>query len=238
MQKTSSMIFISYAHEDFEAAKRLYLDLKHAGLNIWLDKESLLPGQDWQIEIRRNIRNSSYFLALLSSNSVSKRGYVQREVAEALDVFKEFPESKVFIIPVRLDECKPSHEKLYTLQWADMFPCWKKGFNKILLSMQVPTEAFELFKCYLNEQVEAPRTRLCLDRYKITYEEAIKIAENALKIANSSYERGLARAMLGDFPCAEEDFGRSIELNPNNPDYYFDRGNIRLFLGGFRFSTN
>lgn len=33
-------IFISYAREDVEAARRLYRDLKNAELNPWLDEES------------------------------------------------------------------------------------------------------------------------------------------------------------------------------------------------------
>ena len=40
-------VFISYAREDSDAAKRLKKDLKDAGLNPWLDKEELLPGQNW-----------------------------------------------------------------------------------------------------------------------------------------------------------------------------------------------
>jgi hypothetical protein len=72
-------VFISYAREDFDAARILYDDLRAAGLIPWLDKESLLPGQQWEIEIKKAIENSTYFLAVLSSNSVDKRGYVQKE---------------------------------------------------------------------------------------------------------------------------------------------------------------
>jgi hypothetical protein len=38
------------------------------------------------------------FLALLSQNSVTKRGYVQKELSEALDILDEFPSSEIFII--------------------------------------------------------------------------------------------------------------------------------------------
>ena len=40
-------VFISYAREDSEAAKRLYQELKNAGFIPWLDKESLIAGQNW-----------------------------------------------------------------------------------------------------------------------------------------------------------------------------------------------
>ena len=65
-------VFISYAREDSAAAKRLYRDLKDAGLTPWLDNESLLPGQNWELEIRKAIKRSTYFLVVLSSNSADK----------------------------------------------------------------------------------------------------------------------------------------------------------------------
>jgi hypothetical protein len=43
---------------------------------------------------------------LLSSNSGEKIGYVQKELKEALEVLDEFPQSKRWLIPVRIDDCK------------------------------------------------------------------------------------------------------------------------------------
>ena len=65
-------IFISYAHEDTQAANRLYNDFKMSGLDPWLDTQSLLGGQNWRIAIKEAIKNSRYFIPLLSSNSVEK----------------------------------------------------------------------------------------------------------------------------------------------------------------------
>src|SRR6476660_3809331 len=128
-------VFISYARQDTEAANRLYNDLKLSGLEPWLDTESLLGGENWRISIKEAIRNSRYFVALLSSNSVEKIGYVQRELKEALEVLLEFPQSKRFIIPVRLDETRVDDEKLREIHIVDLFPDWKEGIRKILKSM-------------------------------------------------------------------------------------------------------
>ena len=54
------IVFISYASEDYDEARRLYEELKNANLDPWLDKESLLPGQDREIEIKKAIKNSTY----------------------------------------------------------------------------------------------------------------------------------------------------------------------------------
>ena len=42
------MVFICYAREDLEEAKRLCDSLKIVGLDPWFDKESLMPGQKWE----------------------------------------------------------------------------------------------------------------------------------------------------------------------------------------------
>lgn len=111
--------------------------MSKAGIQVWFDKKSLLPGQKWRNVIKTAIKNSRYFLAILSSNSVTQKGYVQKEVSEALDLLDEFPESEIFIIPIRLDECEPSHEKLKDLHWANLFSDWDDGLIKILASMGI-----------------------------------------------------------------------------------------------------
>ena len=79
-QGQETTVFISYAREDSNAAERLHKDLKDAGLTPWLDKESLIAGQNWKIAINKAIKNSRYFIPIFSSISVSKRGYVQKRI--------------------------------------------------------------------------------------------------------------------------------------------------------------
>jgi predicted aspartyl protease len=132
MKDQNEFIFLSYAREDQEIAEKLYRDLTAAGLEIWFDKESLLPGQKWKIEVKKAIKKCRFFIGLLSSNSVSKRGYVQKEIVYALDELDEFPQSEIFIIPVRVDDCKPTHENLNELNWLDLFPSYQNGLQKLL----------------------------------------------------------------------------------------------------------
>ena len=68
----------------------------------------------------------------MSSRSVDKRGYVQAEIRQAIDVLDQHPPSVPYLIPVRLDACKPTHERLSTVQWVDLFPKWRPGFLKLL----------------------------------------------------------------------------------------------------------
>jgi hypothetical protein len=64
---------IRYAREDSDAAMRLYNGLKNAGLNEWLDKYKIPPGQNWEYEIQDAIEHSRYIIPLFSSISVLTR---------------------------------------------------------------------------------------------------------------------------------------------------------------------
>jgi len=135
-------VFISYASEDFQQADRLYKDLKHAGLNPWIDKHNLLPGKNWEDEIENAIGQSRYFIPLFSSTSVKKVGVVQTEFRFALDVFKRYPPGMIFYIPVRLDDCKIPYKELKSIHRADLFPIsddniWKEVVNQILRAIAV-----------------------------------------------------------------------------------------------------
>ena len=131
-----TFIFISYAHEDYEVARRLYDDLATAGLRPWLDKIDLLPGENWRHRIAEEIKTCKYFLALLSSRSLSKRGFVQQELRLALEILEEVAIDEQFLIPVRVDESHPKDARLAALQWVDLFPDYAAGLAKLLRSLR------------------------------------------------------------------------------------------------------
>ncbi|MCP4105866.1 MAG: TIR domain-containing protein [Desulfobacteraceae bacterium] len=130
--ETANNVFISYAEQDYQKARKLCNDLENAGITTWLDKKDLLPGQNWRKVIPHIIRQSSHFLLLISSHSLTEQGYVQKEQKIALEKFDEFPENEIFIIPVRLDNIRPLDEKLQNIHWADLSSSYKKGFEQIL----------------------------------------------------------------------------------------------------------
>ncbi|MBD3343052.1 MAG: TIR domain-containing protein [Candidatus Lokiarchaeota archaeon] len=126
-------IFLSYAHEDTGMAKRIYQDLKRYGLDVWIDCESLLPGQNWKITIEKAIKESHYYLLLLSSHSMTKRGFIQKEMRIAYEMLEQCSEDDIYLIPIRLDDCEPSL-KLSDIHYIDLFPEseYQSGLKKIL----------------------------------------------------------------------------------------------------------
>src|SRR5918994_1816586 len=135
-------IFISYSHKDTEAANRLVNDLKEVDdpdkpqLELFLDKDSLLAGQDWKNVIDNAIKNTQYFVILLSNHSIEDNTYVHEELKVAKDIATQVKESEIYIIPVRLDECQIL-ESIQHLHTVDLFPNWKQGLEKILKAMGI-----------------------------------------------------------------------------------------------------
>jgi len=130
----SPKVFISYAREDIESASKIYNELKNAGIDVWMDKKNLMPGQNWENEIEDAISKSRYFIALFSSNSVSKRGYIQVEFKYAIEVFKKFPPEDIFYLPIRLDDCEIQYRELKKIETVDLFPIskWDEGIKRII----------------------------------------------------------------------------------------------------------
>lgn len=134
--ESGTLVFLSYASEDLTVALRLHEKLSDEGFQVWIDKLSLIPGQDWKAEIVRAIRASNAFVALLSTNSVGKRGYVQKELRIGLEVLAEMPPSRIYLIPVRAEPCVPQHSVLSDLHWLDLFPDFDAGVQRLVATIR------------------------------------------------------------------------------------------------------
>jgi hypothetical protein len=118
--KATSQIFISYAREDSDEVEQLYTRLFYAGFNPWMDKKDILPGERWEHSIEKAIKSSDFVLVFLSNKSVNKRGFLQREIREALDLWKEKLEDDIYLIPVRLEDCEVPGI-LSEFQWVNIY---------------------------------------------------------------------------------------------------------------------
>lgn len=115
-------VFLCHASQDKPVVRELYQRLLAEGwIDPWLDQEKLLPGQDWDLEIEKAVESADAVIACLSSRSVSKEGYIQKELRFVLDIALEKPEGAIFVIPLRLDECEVPR-RLRSWQYADYFP--------------------------------------------------------------------------------------------------------------------
>lgn len=135
-------LFLSYAREDADKVEQIYtrlLGTEAAGTRLkpWMDQRDLLPGELWKRRIEEAIRRSDFFLACISANSATKRGYLLRELRDALDIWQEYRDTDIYLIPVRLEDCQVP-EALQDFQWVDLFR--EDGWSKLFQAFDVGME--------------------------------------------------------------------------------------------------
>ena len=128
-------VFLAYAEEDRPAVRKLFAALQQAGFEPWMDQEKLLPGQNWPRAIERAIDLSRFFLGCFSKHSTVKRGYFQSELRYALDLAARIPDDKIFMMPVRLNECELPKRVASKTQYVDLFPNWDEGVATLVEAM-------------------------------------------------------------------------------------------------------
>jgi len=73
-------VFLCHASPDKTAVRDLYRRLKADGFDVWLDEERLLPGHEWEYEIRKAVRAADAIIVCLSQQAVTRTGFVQDEI--------------------------------------------------------------------------------------------------------------------------------------------------------------
>jgi outer membrane protein assembly factor BamD (BamD/ComL family) len=90
------------------------------------------------VEIPRAVREADAVVICLSNKSITKEGYVQKEIKFALDSAEEKAEDTIFLIPARLEDCVVP-ERLGRWQWVDLFE--ENGFVRLLRSLKLRADA-------------------------------------------------------------------------------------------------
>lgn len=166
-------IFLCHATEDKPQVIELHNLLIKQGADPWLDSEKILPGQEWNFEINKALDESDVILLCLSKRSVSKEGYVQKEIRIALDRALEMPEGRIFLIPVKLEECALP-QRISSYQWVDLFNA--NGMGKLIQSLNLRASQVDAHP--LSKDGAAPIVKKSTPKQKPHQEGGINIQGN------------------------------------------------------------
>jgi hypothetical protein len=147
-------VFISYAYEDREKVKPIYERLKKEGFSPWLDTERIAPGQNWKEAIEKAISDTDVVLVCFSQHSLSKEGFIQKEIRSVLSNAEEKPEGTVFVIPIRLDD-SPIPSFLRKWQFADLST--GIGVDKLIQSLKFRAKQLGLDESQIQEVIKQDR---------------------------------------------------------------------------------
>jgi len=119
----SKAVFLSYASQDAEAAKRICDTLRAAGIEVWFDQSELRGGDAWDQMIRRQIKACYLFVPVISANTQSREeGYFRREWNLAVARTLDMAEDRAFLLPIVIDGTSDSEarvpEKFREVQWT------------------------------------------------------------------------------------------------------------------------
>lgn len=96
-------IFLSYASDDKDIARKIADKLIKSGVRVWFDMYELKTGDSLAAAIRNAISASDYLVVLLSPNSVNSV-WVQNELNAALA--HELTTRDITLLPVVIADCK------------------------------------------------------------------------------------------------------------------------------------
>lgn len=134
-----SHVFISYVRENQRQVERLARDLRLAGLEIWLDRDNLVPGTKWDEAITQAIGSGAAFVACFSRDYLLREHtYMDEELQVARALLLAGGMERTWLIPIIFDDCSPGDvgilkdAVLARLHCVSMAPDWQDGLRRIL----------------------------------------------------------------------------------------------------------
>ncbi|HEY0864380.1 MAG TPA: TIR domain-containing protein [Lacunisphaera sp.] len=116
-------VFLSYAREDTNAARRIAEAMRAFGVDAWFDQSELRGGEAWDAKIRKQIRECALFMPIISAATQARgEGYFRREWKMAVERTHDMAASRVFVVPVVIDDTPEAGaeapEEFMRVQWT------------------------------------------------------------------------------------------------------------------------
>jgi HEAT repeat protein len=111
-------IFLSYRGIEADFALQLAADLKNAGVNLWMDRFEIKPGEDWRGSIQQAINDCAAIIAAVSPDYVVSE-YCLKELLRANDLKRP-----IFPVLLRSVEAKDWPFVIQGVQYVD-FTNWR-----------------------------------------------------------------------------------------------------------------
>jgi len=113
VNESSKAVFLSYASQDADAAKRICEALRAAGVEVWFDQSELRGGDAWDAKIRKQIKECALFVPVISQHTQERlEGYFRLEWHLAERRMQHMHEDAPFLLPVTIDGTKDADAKV------------------------------------------------------------------------------------------------------------------------------
>jgi hypothetical protein len=102
-------VFLSYASQDADAARRICDALRAAAIEVWFDQSELRGGDAWDASIRARIKDCTLFVPVVSANTDARgEGYFRLEWKLGVARSQLMADDEPFLVPIVIDETAES----------------------------------------------------------------------------------------------------------------------------------
>jgi tetratricopeptide (TPR) repeat protein len=242
-------VFLSYASEDLETAKKVYDGLIKRKLDVWFDKKHLKAGR-WHPQIIEAIEQSRYFFICLSESSLKKighthPGYQKEELSLALEIARKQPESEFTIVPTRLEDCDRGGYLVSPYQQYDLFDDFDKGLDKLAVNIGGISLSDDTAKDERSDEeksIDGLYTKATIESYAGRFNESITLLDEVLASrsdhAPAWLTKGFNLAGLGRLEKAVEALDMALQIDPNFVPACVNKGSALGSLGRIREALN
>lgn len=174
-------IFLAHASEDKPIVRKLYKRLIDEGLEPWLDEQSLEPGEQWDAKINEAIKKARFFLACISKYSVSKSGYIQKELRRALSELEKKVPDVIYFIPVLVEDVELPDITVGTIHLRDYQAVkifTENGMQKLIDQLKKQANVIEVVKKHENVNFDAIRNSIANGKTESALKLLTEYAEN------------------------------------------------------------
>jgi hypothetical protein len=124
MSDATGAVFLSYASQDSEAARRIAQALRAEGIEVWFDADGGLEhGDEWDAKIRKQIKECVLFIPIISAQTQARHeGYFRIEWELAAQRAMGIASGIAFILPVVIDDTREPDalvpDRFRIVQWT------------------------------------------------------------------------------------------------------------------------
>ena len=131
-------VFISYSSKDQKSAEAICNAIENRGFPCWISSRDIGPGENFQTQIVRAIRNAKAMILVFSGNANNSEE-IKKELVLA-------GQSRLVVIPVRVEDVAPDEAFAYefaTRQWIDVFQNWEHAIERVTRQIEAVTSAVD-----------------------------------------------------------------------------------------------
>ena len=221
-------VFISYVSENIEIVDRLHRELKAHGVEVWRDRDNIVPGSRWEQAIRRAIHQGAFFIACFSEEYNNRyKTYMNEELTLAIDELRQRSTDQIWFIPVKLNECEipdldiGGGKTLQSFQYVKLYEDWDVSLQRIVKVVQPGSSEPILSKPVINANTSEKR----IDQ------NAHAEFSKGLTYQNSVSETSSPEEKQEKHEKAIKHYSRALELKPDYVDACNARGAVYALMG-------